>query len=349
MAKFSVRDMMTAPVDPPEPVEAGRPAPRTIETITAEINYYKQQTAQNIIEIGRRLIEVKQKLPHGQWAGWLRDSVEFSQQTANNFMNIAMQYSNSQPVGNLSYTKLIALLQVPADERDEFLTEKHIVNGVEKSVSEMSKREFEAVVKERNKAVKQLADEKLRAARAEENLKAERERASVRTRRLSELESRVRELEEAPIDVAVAEVDDEEREKIRQEALAAARQELRAERDRLDGELTEKVGKIYELMRENDTLRSSLEDAKKESSEVLPQEVTREATADFLDAVGSAYRIYKSIIELSDPDSAAAGLRTCAERLDGLLDELCDLEARAANLALAVDDELPEDEEGDDE
>ena len=188
MAKFSVRDMMAAPADPPAPVDVGQPALRTIDTITAEINYYKQQTAQNIIEIGRRLIEAKQKLPHGQWTNWLRDTVEFSQQTATNFMNIAMQYSNSQPVGNLSYTKLVALLQVPDAEREDFLAKKHVVNGEEKTVDEMSKREFEAVVKERNKAVKQLADEKLRASQAEESLRASRTLAGDRARRIFDLE-----------------------------------------------------------------------------------------------------------------------------------------------------------------
>ena len=347
MAKFSVRDMMAAPADPPARVDVGQPAPRTIDTITAEINFYKQQTAQNIIEIGRRLIEAKQKLPHGEWTVWLRDSVEFSQRTASNLMNIAMQYSNSQPVANLSYTKLVALLQVPDAEREDFLAKKHVVNGEEKTVDEMSKREFEAVVKERNKAVKQLADERLRASQVEESLRVERERAAARARQISELESRVRELELEPIDVAVVEVDDEEREKIRQEAFEAARHEMKEEYDRIDQELTDKLKRVFDLRRENMSLRNQLEDAEKNSVEALPEEVTRDATADFLDSVGSAYRIYKSIIELSAPDCAVTGIKTCRRRLDELQAELSQLEARAANLAIAGDDELPGEEDDD--
>ena len=285
MAKFSVRDMMAAPADPPAPVDVGQPALRTIDTITAEINYYKQQTAQNIIEIGRRLIEAKQKLPHGQWTNWLRDTVEFSQQTATNFMNIAMQYSNSQPVGNLSYTKLVALLQVPDAEREDFLAKKHVVNGEEKTVDEMSKREFEAVVKERNKAVKQLADEKLRASQAEESLRASRTLAGDRARRIFDLDKQIEELKNAPIEVAVAEISAEEHENIRQEAFEAARHEMKEEYDRIDQELTDKLKRVFELRRENMSLRNQLEDAEKNSVEALPEEVTRDATADFLDAV----------------------------------------------------------------
>lgn len=345
MAKFSVRDMMTAPAAPPVPVDVGQPAPRTIDTITAEINFYKQQTAQNIIEIGRRLIEAKQKLPHGEWTVWLRDSVEFSQRTASNLMNIAMQYSNSQPVANLSYTKLVALLQVPDAEREDFLAKKHVVNGEEKTVDEMSKREFEAVVKERNKAVKQLADEKLRASQAEESLRASRTLAGDRARRIFDLEKQIEELKNAPIEVAVAEISAEERENIRQEAFEAARHEMKEEYDRIDQELTDKLKRVFELRRENMSLRNQLEDAEKNSVEALPEEVTRDATADFLDAVGSAYRIYKSIIELSAPDCAATGIKACRRRLDELQAELSQLEARAANLAIAGDDELPEYEE----
>ena len=347
MAKFSVRDMMAAPADPPAPVDVGQPALRTIDTITAEINYYKQQTAQNIIEIGRRLIEAKQKLPHGQWTNWLRDTVEFSQQTATNFMNIAMQYSNSQPVGNLSYTKLVALLQVPDAEREDFLAKKHVVNGEEKTVDEMSKREFEAVVKERNKAVKQLADEKLRASQAEESLGASRTLAGDRARRIFDLEKQIEELKNAPIEVAVAEISAEEHENIRQEAFEAARHEMKEEYDRIDQELTDKLKRVFELRRENMSLRNQLEDAEKNSVEALPEEVTRDATADFLDAVGSAYRIYKSIIELSAPDCAATGIKACRRRLDELQAELSQLEARAANLAIAGDDELPGEEDDD--
>ena len=53
-----------------------------IEKTTAEILILKDQTAQNIIEIGRRLIEVKERLEHGEYLKWLKEKVDFTERTA---------------------------------------------------------------------------------------------------------------------------------------------------------------------------------------------------------------------------------------------------------------------------
>ena len=47
-----------------------------IEKTTTEILILKEQTAQNIIEIGKRLIEVKENLEHGQFMKWLESEVD---------------------------------------------------------------------------------------------------------------------------------------------------------------------------------------------------------------------------------------------------------------------------------
>jgi len=65
-----------------------------IDTLTIEILILKQQTAQNIIEIGKRLVSAKQGLPHGEWGKYLKEKVDFSQVTANKFMRISEEYSN---------------------------------------------------------------------------------------------------------------------------------------------------------------------------------------------------------------------------------------------------------------
>lgn len=73
-----------------------------LEQLTAEILVFKQQTAVNIIEIGRRLIQVKEILPHGEWGKWLEERVEFSQWTANKFMRAANEFSNCGAFNNLT-------------------------------------------------------------------------------------------------------------------------------------------------------------------------------------------------------------------------------------------------------
>ena len=89
-----------------------------IEQITTQIITYKQVAATSMLEIGRLLIQAKEQLPHGEWGSWLRDRVEFSERSANNFMRVAREYaSNPQLVADLGIRKAIALLDVPEEER----------------------------------------------------------------------------------------------------------------------------------------------------------------------------------------------------------------------------------------
>ena len=132
--------------------------PRSIEVITAEIWLYKQQAGAAILEIGRRLNEAKAQLSHGEWLPWLEEKVEFSEVTAQRFMRLAREYENPSLVTDLGASKALQLLALPASERGEFIVEKHEVNGQEKTVMEMSKRELTQAIKERDEARKKAED-----------------------------------------------------------------------------------------------------------------------------------------------------------------------------------------------
>lgn len=120
---------------------------QNIDTLTVEILILKQQTAQNIIEIGKRLINVKESLPHGEWGKYLDEKVEFGKSTANNFMRVAKEFSNLQAIGSLPQTKVFALLEVPPEEREEFIKNN--------PVNEMTTRELQQAIKDRDKAEKE--------------------------------------------------------------------------------------------------------------------------------------------------------------------------------------------------
>ena len=136
---------------------------RTSALIAAEINSIKNQTRMmlllNSIEIGRRLAEAKSLIPHGEWGKWLETNVNYSQSTANNLMRIFEEYGadqltifgadvKSQALGNLSYTQAVALLGVPQDEREDFIKDHDVAN--------MSTRELQQAIKERDEARRQL-------------------------------------------------------------------------------------------------------------------------------------------------------------------------------------------------
>ncbi len=132
---------------------------RDIETITGEIKEI-QSRAQSLalmyaVEIGRRLKEAKEILPHGEWGKWLSEKVEFSQKTAERLVKAFNEFgaensssyllfSNSTHVSNLPYSKALQLLAVPAEEREEFVQQN--------DVAAMSREELDRVIKERDEA-----------------------------------------------------------------------------------------------------------------------------------------------------------------------------------------------------
>lgn len=137
---------------------------RSQEIIALEINSIKDQTRKmalyNSIEIGKRLVEAKEVVPHGEWGIWLEQSVNYSQSTANNLMKIYEEYgneqdslfgsaSNSDEIANLPYTKALALLGLPNYEREEFI-EKN-------DVEDMSTRELQKAIKEKKELEEKLA------------------------------------------------------------------------------------------------------------------------------------------------------------------------------------------------
>lgn len=216
--------------------------PRPLADITAEIRFYKAQTVSNFLEIGRRLIEAKAQLAHGQWLVWLEKEADFSERTAQNFMRLAEGYPNPQPVADLSYSKCLALLAVPTDERQAFLEAAHEVGGEEKTVAEMSRRELEQVIRERDEARRivrvneeaslEAAAEKAQLSRDLRELKgklrgAQDREASLSRQNLS-LGEKIRALEARPVEVAVAEPSPERIAEIRREGYEQARAELAA-------------------------------------------------------------------------------------------------------------------------
>ena len=60
-----------------------------IQQQTDEIRLRKRRAAEDMLEIGRRLVKVKARLRHGQFLTWLEAEAHMSQDTAERVMNIA--------------------------------------------------------------------------------------------------------------------------------------------------------------------------------------------------------------------------------------------------------------------
>ena len=149
-----------------------QPAPaetRDIEAITTEIIQLKQDAGNAILGIGQRLIEAKAILPRGEWLPWLEERVEFSERSAQNFMRLAREWSNPQALADLGASKALTLLALPPEERETFMAESHLVGGEEKTVVDMTSRELERVIKERDAARQEVEAARADAQTAEES------------------------------------------------------------------------------------------------------------------------------------------------------------------------------------
>lgn len=79
---------------------------------TEEIKTLVRRSAQDIIDIGSKLIDVKERLGHGGFGDWLESEFGWSHMTANNFMNVAL-YIKQIPNGLEFQAKALYLLASP--------------------------------------------------------------------------------------------------------------------------------------------------------------------------------------------------------------------------------------------
>lgn len=265
--------------------------------LAAEIRALTASMLSTIVEIGRRMCQAKEILPHGQFGEWVKNETGYSQSTANNFMRLFQEYGaaqeslfgaevKSQTFGNLPYSKALALLAVPAEDREEFAREHH--------VEDMSTRELKQAIKERDELRRQLNEERAAA-----------EGASLR---ISDLEEKLEALKNAPVEVAIQAADPEEVKRAVDEALqkarAAHREELKA--------VAEEAKKANE---ERDKLKKQLKQAL-QKAEAAPE------SADDGAAQREVERLKK---ELAMADPVVAEFKGLFEQASGLVAKLLGL------------------------
>lgn len=118
-----------------------------------EIKFYLGQTAQNIIEVGKRLIAAKALVAHGQWQQWLNDNFQLKDRMARNFMQCAEQFGNWHLNADLNQTQMIALLSLPDAEETEKFIEAKAAEG--KQVADMTIKQLREEIAEWKKTLEQ--------------------------------------------------------------------------------------------------------------------------------------------------------------------------------------------------
>lgn len=314
---------------------------RTPEMIGAEIRMYvdagRRITLLCGIEIGRRLVEAKEMLNHGEWLPWLKRETEFSERSAQNYMKVFNTYgaaqlglfgpeTNTQTFADLPISKALALLSLPESEREAFAEEV----GAET----LSVRDLEALVKERTAeieakarkweeqageyasqindlqndvqdALKQRNDEEQARAEAEEQLRRIKEE-------LDEIEKRPQATVYVPDKEAIAEEVEAalqiERENAEKEKNRAIKDAVQAEREELEkerGKLKAKIAELEEQAKKNaENLRTAQDDIRKAKADAMD---AREAVQKAQQAEAEAERLQRDVetlkkqLTLADP------------------------------------------------
>ena len=246
---------------------------RTLEKIEYEINELTKQAqtaaVYYAINIGGRLVEAKEKVGHGEWEKWLVEKVNYSQRTAETYIQIFKEYGNTQQgffgtsdpqaFSNLSFTKLVTLLAIPAEEREDFAENVDAEN--------ISVRELKAEVKKAQdiaaKALQQTqeAEEKYSQWEDEETARQDklREEADAKQEEIDALKIQLEELSE---NNTPAESNDDE--------LATIRADIEAEQKAKFQKKIDKLEKDKEkIQTEADELTAKLEESKKADEEII--------------------------------------------------------------------------------
>ena len=307
---------------------------RDIEAVTCEILHLKQELARNIVDIGLRLIEAKEMLSHGEWLPWLKENVCFSETTAQSYMKVAKEFPNPQLVGDLGVRKALTLLALPSAEREDFLAENNVID--------MTSRELEKAIRERDEARKaaEAAQADARSAeesrakieadmRALENIHRCAQEGEAQARdALAKAQAELKELRERPVDVAV-EVDQKAVDVARAEAIAemqtkvdqaeAARKE--AEKKRKEAEKA--LGEAKKQAGANAAILSRAEKAEAELAEARRQleAAAKAESASIVNQNGDLAMFNVLFSQTQDQVNKMHGLRLKLGKDDGDLDE----------------------------
>ena len=223
------------------------------DRLVSEIRMITEQTKQvvlfNSIEIGRRLTEAKAMVKRGTWGTWLKERVDYSQRTANNFMKIYQEYGRnglaekSQALANLSYTQALALIDLPEDERARFAEERKAGEMALRKLQEEVRQEKEKVT-----AVKELANRN--AAETEAKFADELKQKDTQMAKLTAEKAKVAaQIEVLEKRAAEAEKSNQKRQK---EAIGIALEEERKKLDAAAEKQSELLKQIDELNGQRD-------------------------------------------------------------------------------------------------
>lgn len=236
---------------------------KSVTTLTAEANelYARAESVAAVsmmmlVETGKRLQIIKERVGHGGWEDWMKENLSFSGRKANRIMKLAEKadeegglFANPTTLSDIEISKVWALLEAPEEVAKEVVETEPVEDMTVKNLREELKR-----IKEENRALEAATEEERRNYERtaqtvrelegrlmqanEQREAAERQLAAVpdSSELESELEARTADVSKLEADLATAKKDMRDyRAKVRQEQDALkekAAQEVKAEAEK---------------------------------------------------------------------------------------------------------------------
>lgn len=158
--------------------------PERLAVVTAEVQLLSGEVLRNILQIGKRLIEIKQLVGHGRFGSYVKENCGYSHDVANRFMKVAEQYTDETlPVG-LSVSKVYELLSLPEAERAAFV-ENH-------DVENMTVRQLRAELAAEKQRTTELMSESVQLKAAARDAKARAAGAEASRERVYDMQATLR-------------------------------------------------------------------------------------------------------------------------------------------------------------
>lgn len=288
-----------------------------LEDLAVQAQMFSTGAAMNLLQLGRVLTEAKPMVPRGEWAAWVKENAHMPIRTAQQYMQAYQEFGLDQRYAQLGTSKVIKLLPMSEEEREELLRENDLekmsVREVERAVQEMRGkvgdggrtvttcctpgpesgvsvpeeigREREALRAERG-GNGPTEGERAEAEEIRERIRAE---AEAQAERAEEELKREREALRAEMDrerEALRAETEREREAIRAEALAEAEREREALRAEVMEDAKEAIQEAMEAQRRLSRENADLQKENREQAEMLSeqQEELNRTQAELLNA-----------------------------------------------------------------
>ena len=241
---------------------------RTLEEMKAGIRIRMRNMVNSALEIGFDLMEAKEACRHGEWMPFLKD-IGLSASTAANYMRIAKEVSADSKMAQLPYTKILALMAAPKEDRE----------ALAEVAGEMSAAEIRRLTEERNKAAEAANSETVRADQAEADAKMFSQEAANLRNKVSVLQNELNGKKQYADDLRrVLDNKEEEMQRLLRQCDEEAREE---EREKLQAEIDDLRGKLIvaENQQKIEVVPADYEQLKRERQELIEAAAEAETRA----------------------------------------------------------------------